>query len=91
MKWYGLLVAFICFTKMDSVFAGRYEFHQNQQYPAQSLLLDTQTGKMWKMTCYSEMKDGDCSVKAWAPVDIVGINITEADVWKAVEANKKSK
>lgn len=74
----------------QSLFAGRFEFHQNQQYPNRSVLLDTQTGKMWTPTCFTEQKDGECAVKAWSSVDVVGVNITEEAVWKAAELHNKN-
>ena len=78
------------FLSIQSVFAGRFELHQNAQYPAQSILLDTQTGKMWKKNCFSEVKDGDCAIKAWANEMIVGISTTESEIWKAVETYNKA-
>lgn len=71
-------------------FAGRFEFHQNVQFPAQSILLDTQTGKIWKNTCFSEIKEGNCEIKAWSPESVVGINVTDAEIWKLVEKYNKA-
>lgn len=83
-------ISFLLLIPAQYASAGRYEFHQNVQFSAQSVLLDTQTGKMWKMTCFTEAKDGDCAIKAWAPVDIVGVTITAAEVGKAVDNYNKS-
>lgn len=84
-------IIFMITTLMcTSAFAGRYELHLNQKYPARTMLLDTQTGKMWTDTCFTEQKDGVCLVKAWAPARTIGITITEKDVWKEVEDVEKA-
>lgn len=83
-----LLCIFSILLATTPLYAGRFEFHQNTQFPNHAVLLDTQTGKIWKQTCFAEQKDEECSVKVWAPSKIVGINTTEAEVWKLVEEEK---
>ncbi len=87
MRFLLILLALFSFT----AFAGRYELHVNQKYPAQSLMIDTQTGKIWKQACYSKIgANGSCEVEAWSPQVVSGVTLSEAEIWKAAqEADKK--
>lgn len=87
MKILSIFILLISFKTL----AGRYEFHMNQQYPNRSIMIDSQTGKIWQPTCYTEQSNGDCEVKAWAPNPVLGINITENELNKAIEEHNKAK
>lgn len=55
---------------------GRYRLYTFPQYVNRSILLDTQTGKMWTDKCLKQTSDGkDCKFSAWTEDKIVGVNI----------------
>ena len=56
---------------------GRFQLVQLGSMRRDQFLLDTHTGKIWRSVCYlpSDTSD-DCSVDAWDPADIIGINTT---------------
>jgi hypothetical protein len=67
---------------------GRFQLIQLSDFRRDQYLLDTQTGKMWTKVCYHG-DASECSVSAWTPQDIIGINATENEVRKTIEAIKK--
>lgn len=71
---------------------GRYQLLRINESPNSVLMIDSQTGQIWKQACYAEVSEkGDCAVKAWAPMDMIGVNVTEKAVRKAAEEYEKQK
>jgi hypothetical protein len=64
--------------------SGRFQVVQLSQMRKDQILIDTQTGKMWKYTCFKTSADG-CSVEAWAPEMIIDINTSYEKVFKLSE------
>lgn len=77
----------------SSAFAGdgRFQFIVNPQYRSESMLLDTQTGKLWQRTCIVSAKTdgGECQYSAWYPQDIVDITVTKKEIQQLIYNNKK--
>ena len=83
-----LLFTFL-FTLNSFAKDGRYEFHMNQQYPARSVMIDTQTGRIWRDTCFKQDDKGECIVGAWQEADIIGINVKYEDVKAVIKKYEK--
>jgi hypothetical protein len=81
------LFATSAFAKND----GRYQLVKLNDYPHNTMMIDTHTGKIWKQTCYSEIKDNDCAVRAWSLMNVVGVNVTEKEMWKMSSDYEKQK
>ncbi|MES2526719.1 MAG: hypothetical protein V4598_06510 [Bdellovibrionota bacterium] len=80
----ALLFSFSGFAK-----DGRYIVIFHPTIRADSVLLDTQTGRIWKDTCFKEEND-KCTVNAFAEQTVVGITVPEKDFNRFLEnLNKK--
>lgn len=78
-----LVTAFIIsFTVTAFAKDGRFQIVRINEFPNSSMMIDSHTGKIWKQSCYTELKDGNCAVSAWAPMNVVGVNVSEKEVWK---------
>lgn len=81
-----VIASFSSFAKSE----GRFQLIRINEFPNSLHMIDTATGKIWRMTCFTEIKDGDCAIKAWSPQKIIGVNTTEKEVWGMAEAHEKS-
>lgn len=84
------LVLMILSTAALAKDEGRFQIVRINEYPNAAFMIDSSTGRIWKQTCYTNpTPNGDCAVRAWAPMDVVGVNVTEKDMWKLAEAQEK--
>jgi len=73
--------AFSAFSK-----DGRYIVIFHPTIRADSVLLDTQTGRIWKDTCFRENEKGACVAKAFEEQTVIGITTSAKDFNKYLES-----
>lgn len=87
-----LLISSVSFAQKKANTAtagGRFQLIQLSDFRRDQYLLDTQTGKIWVGTCGTKDKSGECIYNLWAPQDVVGITMTEAEYFKKIDRLEK--
>lgn len=83
-----LIFPVISFAKNE----GRFQLLRINEYPNSVLMIDSTTGKIWKQSCYSTLgANGDCAIRAWSPMNVVGVNVSEKEMWQMAEKHEKAK
>ncbi|WP_408095533.1 hypothetical protein ACJVC5_10875 [Peredibacter sp. HCB2-198] len=86
----------LIFTALVTLFSvstfakdGRFIVIFHPSIRADSVLLDTQTGRIWKDTCYKQNEEGHCTISAFTEQPIIGISTSEKDFKKYIENSEK--
>lgn len=88
---YLFLIGLIATTSALAKENGRYQLYTFPKYVNRSILLDTQTGRMWTDKCLKQTSDGkDCQHSAWSEDDIIGINTDWQKIAKEHAAIQKN-
>lgn len=58
----------------------RFQLYTFPQFVNRSILLDTQTGKMWTDKCLKQADDGSCKSSAWTMDKVEGVTMTSKEL-----------
>jgi len=82
----ALLLPVIAFGK-----EGRFQLLRINESPNSIHMIDTQSGQIWRPTCFTESTDKECAIKAWQKQNVIGINISEKEIYKTVNEYEKQR